>query len=195
MGSKPVLKIAPRIAAAQAEQRYPIVLCDPPWSYRDAGGRGSALRHYDTLRPLDIALQVDRNASRNAVLFLWCTWPTIDDAFAVASMAGFRYKTCAFVWVKTTATGKIHWGMGHWTRANTEPCLLFVRGTKHPRPIAHNIHEVVVAPVSRHSAKPAEVRERIVGMFGDRPRIELYARERSAGWAAHGDEVPEDVST
>lgn len=172
--------------------RYPILLADPPWSYRDEGGRGSALVHYETMRPIDIAVELDRHATRNAVLFLWATWPTVDDAFACARMAGFVYKTLAFCWVKTTKLGdKLHWGMGHWTRANTEPCFLFVRGRKHPRPKAHNVHQVVLAPVGRHSAKPPEVRDRIDRMFGDRPRIELFARVRTPGWAVHGDQLPE----
>lgn len=43
--------------------------------------------------------------------------------------------------------------------------------------------------VERHSRKPAEVRERIVRLLGDVPRIELFARERVPGWDAWGNEV------
>ena len=41
-----------------------------------------------------------------------------------------------------------------------------------------------------HSRKPAIVRDRIVELLGDRPRIELFARERVPGWDGFGDEYP-----
>jgi len=40
-----------------------------------------------------------------------------------------------------------------------------------------DIHQIVEAPVGRHSAKPDEVRQRIVDLCGDVPRVELFARE------------------
>ena len=79
---------------------------------------------------------------------------------------------------------KLHWGMGNYTRANTEPCLLGVRGKRWRE--SASVHQVVMAPLGRHSAKPAEVRDRIVQLCGDVPRVELFARERAQGWDAWG---------
>lgn len=105
---------------------------------------------------------------------------------------GFTYKTAAFVWVKTYAkSGKPFWGMGQYTRANAEVCLLgispdFRAGTQIK---SHRVHQIVTAPFEGHSKKPDEVRRRIVELLGDVPRIELFARERAEGWDAWGDEV------
>lgn len=104
---------------------------------------------------------------------------------------GFQYKTAAFVWVKKTKNGANFWGMGQYTRANAEVCLLGVtKGFKAGQQVqAHNVHQIVEAPFQGHSRKPDEVRQRIVQLLGDVPRIELFARERADGWDAWGNEV------
>ena len=38
-----------------------------------------------------------------------------------------------------------------------------------------------------------EVRNRIVQLIGDLPRIELFARERTPGWDVWGNEVESDI--
>ena len=38
---------------------------------------------------------------------------------------------------------------------------------------------------------PAEVRSRIVRLYGDRPRVELFARAAVDGWARWGKEAPQ----
>lgn len=83
-------------------------------------------------------------------------------------------------------------GMGAYTRANAEVCLLGVTpGFKAKTQIrAHNIHQIIEAPFEGHSRKPAETRTRIVQLLGDVPRIELFAREAVPGWDAWGDEAP-----
>jgi N6-adenosine-specific RNA methylase IME4 len=53
--------------------------------------------------------------------------------------------------------------------------------------------ELLVAPVGRHSAKPAVTRDKIVTLMGDLPRLELFARDRTPGWDCWGDEVVSDV--
>lgn len=105
---------------------------------------------------------------------------------------GFTYKTAAFVWVKKNAkSGTNFWGMGQYTRANAEVCLLGIsKGFKASERVkSHKVHQIVEAPVTIHSRKPPEVRDRIVELLGDVPRIELFARERAEGWDAWGNEV------
>jgi N6-adenosine-specific RNA methylase IME4 len=77
--------------------------------------------------------------------------------------------------------------MGRWTRANAEVCLLATRGK--PKRISESVHSVIDTPIERHSKKPDVVRQRIVQLLGDIPRIELFAREAADGWDVWGNEV------
>lgn len=83
--------------------------------------------------------------------------------------------------------GKYFWGCGHWTRSNSEICLLAVKGT--PKRISASVHSVIDSEVREHSQKPEEARTRIVQLMGDVPRIELFARECVTGWDCWGNEV------
>lgn len=101
---------------------------------------------------------------------------------------GFTYKTCAFTWVKQNRKSDgLFWGLGFWTRANAELCLLATRGR--PKRVNKGVHSVVLSHVREHSRKPDEVRDRIVELMGDIPRIELFARQQVDGWDCWGDEV------
>lgn len=82
----------------------------------------------------------------------------------------------------------LHWGMGRSTRANTEPCLLGVRGRLGR--VDAGVHQVVMSELRRHSEKPPEVRGLIERLMGDRPRLEMFARQRAGGWDAWGNQVP-----
>ena len=46
-----------------------------------------------------------------------------------------------------------------------------------------------IFPLREHSRKPDEIRDAIVELVGDLPRIELFARQRFDGWDAWGNEV------
>jgi N6-adenosine-specific RNA methylase IME4 len=79
-------------------------------------------------------------------------------------------------------------GMGHYSRQSVELCLLGVRGRGLERKSA-SVRQLVETVPGEHSEKPAEVRDRIVQLFGDVSRIELFARQRVTGWSAWGNEV------
>lgn len=133
------------------------------------------------------------NLRGGAVCFMWATFPNIAEAIKVLEAWGFVYKTAAFVWVKTYAkSGRPFWGMGAYTRANAEVCLLGVSpGFKARERIrSHRVHQVITAPFEGHSKKPDETRRRIVELLGDVPRLELFARDRAPGWDAWGNEAP-----
>ncbi|KKL70157.1 hypothetical protein LCGC14_2107720 [marine sediment metagenome] len=174
---------------------YQIIYADPPWAYRDkaASGKRGASFKYDCLTVEDIGtfeidgLHVSQIAAKNSALFLWSTGPMMKEARWVMGAWGFAYKNIAFTWVKRTKHDKLHWGMGNYTRSNPEFCLLGIRG-KMKRQSA-SVHSIIEAPVGKHSAKPPEARDRIVRLFGDLPRIELFARERALGWDADGLEL------
>ena len=109
----------------------------------------------------------------------------MQEALTTIQSWGFEYKTNAFTWVKRNKNADSwFWGTGYWTRANAELCLLATIGK--PKRISRSVHQVVDERVMRHSKKPQVVRDRIVELCGDVPRIELFARERDSGWDATG---------
>lgn len=172
-------------------QKYQIVYADPPWSYKDkalAGNRGACCKYPTQSKDWIDNLNVQSIVDNDCVLFLWVTMPKLNEIWDLFPKWGFEYKTCAFTWVKRNKkTDSWFWGMGRWTRANAELCLLGTRGK--PKRIAANVHSVIDTPIEAHSKKPDIVRQRIVELCGDKPRIELFARERTPGWDAWGNEV------
>lgn len=186
----------------EMSMRYNIIYADPPWSYDDKClHRGGAERHYRTMDLKDIcALPINDLAASDCLLFMWATFPKLWEAKDVFSAWGFEYKTCAFVWIKTNKREVTEqasffpvdsfdsfWGMGRWTRSNAEICLLGTKGQ--PKRQSGGVHQIIYAPISEHSAKPAETRTRIVELAGDLPRVELFARKSAEGWDCWGNEV------
>jgi hypothetical protein len=114
-------------------------------------------------------------------------WPRLPDVLHVIGAWGFQYKTVGFVWIKTNASGGLHTGMGYHTRSNSEFCLLATKGQ--PKRVAEDVHQVVMAPVGEHSAKPEEIRRRIERLFAG-PYLELYGRKQAPGWTVWGNELP-----
>ncbi|BCV04979.1 MAG: hypothetical protein CM15mV95_510 [Caudoviricetes sp.] len=51
------------------------------------------------------------------------------------------------------------------------------------------MHSLVCTKIEEHSKKPDCVRDRIVELCGDLPRIELFARQKTPGWDVWGNEV------
>lgn len=178
-------------------QKYKVIYADPPWHYRVWSKKGdgrSAEAHYPTMNLEDIKmLPVAQIADRDAALFLWVTFPLLQEAWSVMKAWGFIYKSVAFVWIKQNRkSDALFWGMGYWTRANAEICLLATRG--HPKRVAKNVHQVIFSHIEEHSKKPDEARRRIEQLMGDVPRIELFARRTSPGWDVWGNEVQSDIS-
>lgn len=176
-----------------AEKKYNIIYADPPWSYRDkalAGDRGAGCK-YAVMNMQDIKdLPVAELADDNCVLFMWVTMPMLEEAFSVMRAWGFDYKTCAFTWVKQNKKAdSLFWGMGNWTRANAELCLLGIKGK--PKRDDAGVHSVIMSHIEEHSKKPAETRERIEKLLagGGLNKIELFARQAVDGWDCWGNEV------
>lgn len=178
--------------------KYEVIYADPPWSYKQNGGpkgkRGVASAHYSCMELDELsALPVKELAAcSGCALFMWATGPMLKEALSLMSAWGFQYKGIAFTWVKTNRkTPSLFWGMGSYTRANSELCLVGVtpgyKATEHVK--SHSVHQIVQSKVRRHSEKPPEVRDRITELLGDVPRIELFARQRVDGWDSWGDEI------
>lgn len=179
------------------QKRYTVILADPAWAYRvwsNRGGGRSAESHYPTMPIQDIcALPVAEIAAEDSALFLWVTYPNLSYAFEVITAWGYVYKTVAFTWVKRNRKSPGYFvGMGYWTRANAEICLLATRG--HPKRISKSVRQIIDTPIEAHSKKPDETRIRIVELMGDVPRIELFARQKTPGWDVWGNEIESDIT-
>jgi site-specific DNA-methyltransferase (adenine-specific) len=144
---------------------------------------------YDVMDTKDIAeLPVSQIAAKDSILFLWATYPKLQDALQVMEGWDYEYKTVAFTWVKLNPSGVgFHFGLGYWTRQNPELVLLGTRG--HPKRVDNTVPNLIITPRGSHSSKPTEVRDRIVRLVGDLPRVELFAREAAPGWDAIGNEI------
>ena len=190
---------------------YGVILADPPWRFRTWDKRTvvqcstntpekhgtylSASVHYRTMAVEELrVLPVGELAAPDCSLFLWCCWPNLLDALSVITAWGFEYKTCAFCWTKAHA-GQLEMfedeiegllGMGYWTRANSEPCLLATRGR--PKRLDAGVRQAIIEPRRQHSRKPDCVHERIERLVAG-PYLELFARRRRLDWDCWGDEV------
>jgi N6-adenosine-specific RNA methylase IME4 len=189
---------------------YGAILADPPWDFAcwvktnwsgsklPNGGKnyGSARGPtYKTLKENEIAiLPVKQLAAPNSVLFLWTCWPILPQALRVIKAWGFKYKTCGFCWTKARAQQlemfqdhiEPRMGLGYWTRANSEICLLATRGS--PKRRSTNVKQAIIEPLREHSRKPDCVHERIERLVAG-PYCELFARQRRPGWECWGDEL------
>jgi N6-adenosine-specific RNA methylase IME4 len=173
-------------------KKYSIIYADPAWTYRDkahAGERGAEYQYVCMDIEAIKLLPVQDLAADDCILFLWVTFPLLQEGLDTIKAWGFEYKTLGFNWVKRNKKAKYSWfwGMGSWTRSNPEVCLIGVKGK--PKRVSAAVHSVVDTQYEGHSKKPDEVRQRIVQLCGDLPRIELFARERVAGWDAWGNEI------
>ncbi len=182
-------------------KKYDIIYCDPPWSYDDkalAGKRGAGCKYnVMTLEELK-NLPVNNISKEDSIMFMWVTFPKLIDGTCMEVMKawGFTPKTCAFNWVKYHKNLKAFMGMGRWTRANSEICILGTKGK--PKRVSAGVRqlietfekpEIIQSIPERHSKKPDIVRDRIIELCGNVSRIELFAREKKDQWDSWGEEI------
>jgi N6-adenosine-specific RNA methylase IME4 len=188
--------------------QYRVIYADPPWrfaTYSDKGKGRSAEAHYDCLSIEQVkAIPVRQWVADDAVLLLWATDPMLPRALEVIEAWGFTYKTVGFYWVKLNKSiaGRFSGdllggngpllterdfftGLGFWTRANPEPCLLATRG--HPKRLAGDVPKLLLAPRREHSRKPDEAYQRIERLLPG-PYLELFARQSRPGWDSFGNQ-------
>lgn len=181
-----VCKEAPKLEAT--ERKYKIILADPPWKYFAGGNKNQSI-HYPNMEIEEIKkLPVSKLADDDCILFMWVTFPILPEVFSIMEAWGFRYATVGFNWVKKQKKGDgWFFGLGNWTRSNSELCLIGVKG--HPVRQSASVSQVIDTPIEEHSKKPDCVRDKIVELCGDIPRIELFARQKAEGWDVWGNEV------
>lgn len=182
----------------EAAPRFAAICADPPWHFRTYSrkGRGRcADAHYDVMDLAAIKrLPVADLAADDCALFLWAVDPMLPQALEVIAAWGFTFKTVAFYWAKlkpgapplTLTEADFFTGLGYWTRANPEMCLLATRGK--PLRVRRDVRRLIVAPRREHSRKPDEAYARIERLVGG-PYLELFARASRPGWQALGDQA------
>ena len=164
------------------DKKYNIIYADPPWKYNSRANhktrfRGGACGHYNLMSMDEIKkVPIPKLADDNCVLFMWCTFPYLDEQIKLFEYWGFKYKTLGFSWIKTNKkNGKPFFGVGYYAKSNCEVCLMGIKGKM--KPISNKVSSCVISERREHSRKPDEVRNKIVELFGDIPRIELFARQ------------------
>lgn len=174
-------------------KKYNIIYADPPWTMGKSSSKRVYCPKYSVMTIKDICnLPIKNITFENSALFLWCLNGQLENGIAVMNSWGFSLRTVAFVWVKTSkATGQPNCRVGQWTLNGTEQCLLGIKGKMKKN--CNNVRQVYMGAREAHSKKPDEIRSRIVKLFGDLPRIELFARNQSLGWDVFGDEVENSV--
>lgn len=175
-------------------KKYKIIYADPPWQYNDKSlNRGGAERHYKTTANSDLEnIDVQSVCDDDCIMFMWATFPKMQEALELMAAWGFTYKTNAFTWVKKNKIkDSWFWGMGRWTRSNAEICLIGVKGK--PKRLDMGVHSIIEAKVMDHSQKPQEARDKILRLVGDLPRLEMFARSAQQGWDVFGDEAPNGI--
>lgn len=173
------------------DKKYNIIYADPPWSYRNMGNiQAAANSHYKTMSMPELfkmRIQIDNIADKNCMLFLWVTFPKLQEGLDLIKSWGFEYKTIGFNWIKKNKNGSNFFGVGWYTKSNSEICLIGVKGK--PIKASNKVSQIIEAERQEHSKKPAIVRDKIVEFCGNVPRIELFARQHADGWDCWGNEV------
>lgn len=178
------------------DKKYNVIYVDPPWLFQNWSEKGkyrNVDRHYATMEKHEIQrLPVQAICADDCLLFLWVTAPCLIEGIELIKSWGFQYKTVAFTWIKQNKKSDgIFKGMGYYTRSNVEFCLLATKGKVLERK-SHSVPSVIISHIEQHSKKPDEVRDRIVELMGDLPRIELFARSAAEGWDCWGNEAPQN---
>lgn len=182
---------------------YQIILADPPWRFevwdRETGLDKSPDEHYPTMTDSQLlGLPVSEWAAKNSFLVMWVYDPKLPFAIDLARAWGFtKFVTVLFRWFKTTddqlrlfdPTPRPGYGLGRHSRGGAcEECWLFKRGRGLPV-LRHDVRKEFFSPVREHSRKPDQVPGWITDLYGDKPRLEMFARTTRPGWDAVGNET------
>ncbi len=182
-------------------KKYNIIYADPPWqfgskAYQDSNRKMLILEktQYDTLNVEELKkLNIKEISPEDCICFMWVTDSHLKEGIEVLESWGFKYKTIGFNWIKKYKSGSFCVNFAPWTLKSWEICLIGIKGTMGKYKIVNNIQGLVIEERTTHSKKPEEVKKRIEQLFGDLPKIELFAREKTEGWDAWGNEVNNDI--
>lgn len=182
------------------DKKYNIIYADPAWKF---GSKELQKYKGKRFRPLEEVYLTDKTedmkswgnsikkiSDKDCCIFMWTTDAHIKDAIELMESWGFKYITIAFIWAKTTSNGKQVCNLGAWTMKNCEICLFGTKGKMLKYKQSNSVKQLFYAERTKHSKKPDCVRDYITDLFGDLPRIELFARQAVDGWDCWGNEAP-----
>lgn len=183
--------------------QHSVILADPPWTFATRSNKGkgrSPEQHYSCMTLEEIKdMPVAGICEKDSVLLMWATDPLFNVAFDVITAWGFTFKTIGYHWVKLNKDGTPFTGMGYYTRANPELCLLATRGQPKrkgkdvPRLILTEEdwpeeERIIKAGRREHSRKPDETYDRTERLlYGS--YCELFGRQKRDGWTVWGDQA------
>ena len=172
-------------------KKYNIIYADPPYHFKNYNDKTATKwvgQHYPVMSLQEIKdLNIQKISDNNCILSLWVTFPMLSHGLDIIKKWGFKYKTVAFTWIKTTKKNKPFIGMGYWTRSNAEICLLATKGKI--KRISASVSQIIIAPREKHSKKPDIARNKIIELVGNLNRIELFATKKVSGWDCIGYEI------
>ena len=201
----------------RTDKKFDVIYADPPWMRRKdtADNPREWSNKYDLQTTKYIAnMPVKDIAADDSILFMWSTYTHLIDMLVVMEGWGFEYLTNGFVWVKLNKSSSTPFmGMGHYTRSNSEPLWMGIKGKPHKLVKDKTISQIIKATdnsetgvfespnqvhesqIEKHSKKPIILRDRIKHLLHQeidgRPveYLEMFAREHAKGWSAFGNEL------
>ena len=187
-------------------KKYKLILLDPSWEYdnkqQNDPKRGGIT--YDTLSMQQLYnIPMGNIAEKDALMVCWVTAPKLMDEYyekynpiSIIRNWGFRPITFLFTWVKLNKSGVGYYsGLGRYTNSNAEYAIV-ARKRKGLSRLDKSVKQLIVEPIGKHSAKPQEQYNRLYRLYGDVPRIELFARDINPppkGWDAVGLEMTPSI--
>lgn len=183
------------------DKKYNVIYADPPWqfgskSYQDSNREMLKLEEtqYQTMSIQQIKeLPIKNITAGDCICFMWVTDAHLKEGIEVLESWGFKYKTIGFNWIKYYASGIECVNFAPWTLKSWEICLIGIKGSMGKYKKSNNIQGLLKEIRTKHSEKPLEARKRIDLLFGDIPKLELFARQESEGWDVWGDEVKNSI--
>jgi len=172
---------------------YSTILIDPPWRFQNRTGKVAPehrrLHRYETMSFEEIGkLPVASCANEKSHLYMWCPNALLPEGLEIMKEWGFKYKT-NIVWYKIRKDGGPDGrGVGFYFRNVTELLLFGIRGSIRTLQPGRRQVNVISSRKEEHSRKPQES-FRIIEQCSPGPYLELFARERVAGWTQWGDQV------
>lgn len=180
--------------------KFDVIYADPAWQYNVNKGhqtRDAANQYMVTPLKTMKEFKVDELASKDSLLFMWVTYPTLKEGLELMESWGFKYITNAFTWVKRSkkydplkdGPDKFFFGLGYYTRGNAEICLLGKKG-KGLKILDKSVEQITISPIGSHSEKPHIIYDKITRLVGtDCSKVELFARNTKDGWTSLGNEI------
>lgn len=186
-----------KVDILNTNKKYNIIYADPAWkfgskAYQDGNRKMLKLEEsqYETMTVSDIkSLPIKDITEKDSICFLWCVDSFLKEGIEVLESWGFKYKTIAFNWIKHYESGEVCVNFAPYTLKSWELCLIGVKGSIGKIKVNNNVKGLLTDVRTKHSKKPDETRNRIELLCGDKPRIELFARQYADGWDCWGNEV------